>query len=268
MYKPKHAKPRQTVTYRDLVPILSITATVLLTAGLICTLVIDTAARETAKTTGMAASKATGAIPRTDTIQAVIPETALGPSPLKPDQVIVDLKPSTTRPDGLPEASGTDPVQPETSPETPEQTGPSNDTEPDPAEQASNQNGFTPSPDVPLSDDLQTVLHEATIEHDIPYCIALGLIQLESSFQTDALNEETLCYGLCQINPAYWPADLDPAGNIRQGMYILRYYLNRYDQDMDKALTAYHAGHDTGDRDYAGTVKYYASQWSEIIPQA
>lgn len=118
------------------------------------------------------------------------------------------------------------------------------------------------SDSVPLSAELQLVLYEACQEHDIPYRIGLGLIDVESDFDENALNPDTLCYGLCQINPEYWPADLGPADNVRKGMEILRIYLDSHGQDMTVALTCYHAGHDNGDRTYADAVFSDASKWA------
>jgi len=121
------------------------------------------------------------------------------------------------------------------------------------------------SEDVPLTPELQMVTYEACQDQDVPYHIALGLMDVESDFDEDALNPDSLCYGLCQINPEYWPAGLCPADNIRQGMEILRIYLDGHGQDMDVALTCYHAGHDTGDRDYAAAVLSDASKWADVV---
>lgn len=124
---------------------------------------------------------------------------------------------------------------------------------------------FEPTDLIPLSRDLQAVLAKAVTDKNIDYIVALGLIDVESDFDPYALNEDTGCYGLCQINPDYWPADLDPAGNIRQGMHILRYNLDRYHQDIYAALTGYNAGHDTGGRSYAKEVLDEAAKWAGIL---
>jgi soluble lytic murein transglycosylase-like protein len=39
--------------------------------------------------------------------------------------------------------------------------------------------------------------------------------------------------------------------------------LEKYDGDMDAALTAYNAGHDTGKRSYAAKVRAAADYWSK-----
>lgn len=114
--------------------------------------------------------------------------------------------------------------------------------------------------DVPLDQELQEALREACGEHGVPVHLALGLIQVESCFQPEADNG--VCYGLCQLNRRYFPDGLSPADNIRAGVAYLGELLNRYG-DTAAALTAYNAGHDTGDRTYAGRVLAAAEKWKE-----
>ena len=113
--------------------------------------------------------------------------------------------------------------------------------------------------DVPLERELQETLHEACEASGVPVPLALGLIETESGFQTDAVSREG-AYGLCQLNPKYFPADLTPAGNIRAGVAYLGELLERHG-DPAAALTAYNAGHDTGSRTYANAVLAAAERW-------
>ena len=121
-------------------------------------------------------------------------------------------------------------------------------------------NAFTPWEDVPLADDLQEVLWEACQEYDIEFELALGLIEVESAFHTDAVSDVG-CYGLMQLNPQYFPADLSPAENVQYGVKFLAEKLNQYAGDQGAALTAYNAGHDTGNREYAENVMAAAERW-------
>lgn len=111
-----------------------------------------------------------------------------------------------------------------------------------------------PAYDVPLTTEELTVLLETCEAGNIEPETGLGLIQYESSFDPYALNEKSGCYGYCQLNPKYFPADLSPVDNIRAGIEYLAYQLERYDGDLEAALTAYNAGYDTGDRTYAEQV--------------
>ena len=114
--------------------------------------------------------------------------------------------------------------------------------------------------DVPLSYELQDALHTACARHGVPYPLALGLIQVESGFDPEAVNPATGCYGLAQLNPAYFPDGLTAAENIEAGMAYLGGLLERYG-DTAAALTAYHDGHDTGRRGYADAVLDAAEEW-------
>ena len=112
-------------------------------------------------------------------------------------------------------------------------------------------------PDIPLSAELQSVFHSACAEAEVPEALVLGVMEVESRFQTDG------CYGLMQLSPAYFPACEDPADNIRAGVWHLRSLLERY-RDTAAALTAYNAGSDTGSRDYADAVMEAAGRWTGL----
>ena len=107
--------------------------------------------------------------------------------------------------------------------------------------------------DVPLSYELQDVLRTASEANGIPYHVALGLIETESGFDPEAVSSAG-CYGLAQLNPTYFPSGLSPADN-------LGYQLECHNGDLEAALTAYNAGHDTGARWYAEAVLGAAEKW-------
>lgn len=115
--------------------------------------------------------------------------------------------------------------------------------------------------DVPLSFFLQDILHTACEREGVDYAVALGLIDVESDFNTEAVNPVSGCYGLCQLNPTYFPAGLTPAENIDTGIAYLAEQLHRYNGDMEAALTAYNAGYDTGRREYVEKVLAAAERW-------
>lgn len=119
---------------------------------------------------------------------------------------------------------------------------------------------FSAWDDVPLDADLQAVLWEACEEYGVEYALALGLMEVESSFREDAVSAAD-CYGLMQLNPKYFPSSLSPEDNIRYGVAFLAEKIAQYDGDLEAALTAYNAGHDTGDREYAENVLTAAENW-------
>lgn len=122
--------------------------------------------------------------------------------------------------------------------------------------------------DVPLDYSLQDALHTACEANNVPYHVALGLIEVESGFDPEAVGPDGYDIGLFQIrtsNHAWLSAEtgadpLTPAGNIECGVWLIGYLLNRYEA-TDAALTAYRWGHDNGDRIYANKVLRAAEAW-------
>lgn len=120
----------------------------------------------------------------------------------------------------------------------------------------------TPEPPhnpTPLTDSEYAALVEACDEHGIDVSLVLGLIQVESNFRADAVSKAG-CYGYCQINPSWHPADLSPEENIRYGVAFLASQFERYG-NLESGLTAYNAGRDTGDTSYARKVMRAAEEW-------
>lgn len=114
--------------------------------------------------------------------------------------------------------------------------------------------------DIPLSRELQAVLRESCEVNGVALCDALGLIEVESGFQMDAVSQEG-CFGLCQLNPKYYPSDLTPAENIRAGVAHLASQIKRYDGDIQAALRSYNRGYDDGDKVYARKVMEASEKW-------
>lgn len=112
---------------------------------------------------------------------------------------------------------------------------------------------------MPLSAELQESCGRLP-EHKVEYALALGLIETESSFNPEAVSYVG-CYGLMQLNPDYFPADLSPAENIQYGVAFIAEKLDQYAGNVGAALTAYNAGHDTGNREYAEKVMEAAERW-------
>lgn len=117
--------------------------------------------------------------------------------------------------------------------------------------------------DVPLSFELQDALHTACEANNVPYHVALGLIEVESGFDPEAVSRAG-CYGLLQINPQYFPSGLTPAENIEAGMEYLGSLIDQYG-DLGAALCGYHDGHDTGRRGYSNAVLEAAEVWKTAI---
>lgn len=116
-----------------------------------------------------------------------------------------------------------------------------------------------------LSPELQKAVWWACNDTGIPISVALGLIEVESGFNSAAVNAKTGCYGLCQLHPLYFESDLSPEENIATGIkHLARLYGNN-GGDMEKALTIYNVGQDNGSRSYAKKVMQAAAKWEEIF---
>ena len=101
--------------------------------------------------------------------------------------------------------------------------------------------------------EIQEAVISACKRQSMPIEIVCGLIEVESGWRTDC-ESSAGCYGLCQLNPKYFPSGLTPTEQIDTAVdYIAELYV-KYDGDLGAALTAYNAGHDTGSRDYANMV--------------
>ena len=114
-------------------------------------------------------------------------------------------------------------------------------------------------PEAPLSCTLQGALHTACERHGVGCAVALGLIQVESGFDPESVKPNSGCYGLMQLSPRFFRADMTPAENLEAGIAYLGAHLERYGGDIQAALTAYHDGSDTGRRGYAQAVT--AATW-------
>lgn len=105
----------------------------------------------------------------------------------------------------------------------------------------------------PLDDECKQALLETSEERDIDPRLILGMIEYESGFDPNTVSIKG-CYGYMQLNPKYFPADLSPANNIREGVKHFANQVNKYNGDIPAALRAYNLGSDDGDREYSNTV--------------
>lgn len=132
--------------------------------------------------------------------------------------------------------------------------------------------------EIPLSEELQTVMQDACLEYDVPYALALAVCEAESSFQPDA--DSGTCWGLMQINPVNfnWLRNegIEPTtytGNITAGVYMLGQLLDTY-EDTHKALMAYNCGDIGASRlwecgyltsTYSENVIEKSDKWQKVI---
>lgn len=127
--------------------------------------------------------------------------------------------------------------------------------------------------DIPLTDEEQGWLQTACEEFEVPYALALGLIERETGFQNMA-GDDGASIGYMQVQEK-WHRDrmdrlgvtdlLEPGGNFRVGCDFLSELYGRYG-DWSTALTVYNMGHDPGYiTDYAKAVMDNYARWQELI---
>lgn len=116
---------------------------------------------------------------------------------------------------------------------------------------------------IPLDAEVQDRLFDICDELGLNPALALALIETESNFHTDAVSSAG-CYGLCQLNPVYFPSGLEPADNVEYGLRYLARNIEVYGS-VAAGLCAYNAGHDTGDRVYANLVISRSYEWENKL---
>lgn len=119
---------------------------------------------------------------------------------------------------------------------------------------------------IPLSDELVEALLDACFLHDVPVSLALAVMERESGFNPDAVSPSG-CYGLLQLNPAYFPSGLSPKMNIWAGVGYLGELLATYDT-TEAAVTAYFYGPSSRtSSEYAKEVMERVDKWESVLGQ-
>lgn len=124
--------------------------------------------------------------------------------------------------------------------------------------------------DVPLSHDLQDYIRELCDENGIPMSLVIAMIDVESSFNPDAVSS-TDDYGLMQINKCNhgWlrkqgVTDIfDPYQNVYGGITILA---QCYNGNMSKTLMSYNLG--TGRASELWNEGVYGTSYSRKVLSA
>lgn len=127
--------------------------------------------------------------------------------------------------------------------------------------------------DIPLTYEEQDWLQAACEEFDVPYALALGLIEKETTFR-NIISDNGASAGYMQIQQK-WHWDrmerlgvtdlLEPNGNFRVGCDFLAELYAKYN-DWNMALTVYNMGHNPGYiTDYAKDVMENYAHWQEVV---
>lgn len=99
-----------------------------------------------------------------------------------------------------------------------------------------------------IGSPFEGLIQAASSQNNVPTALIKAIISQESAWDPSATNLADPSYGLMQVNtkahPDVTPQQmLDPAQNIPYGTQYLAYQLGRYGGDIEKAVSAYNAGH-------------------------
>ena len=103
--------------------------------------------------------------------------------------------------------------------------------------------------DIPMSYELQAMLYGACLEFEVPYELALAVIEQETNFR-NVTGDDGASVGFMQIQERWWSglmekigaSDLtDPEDNFRTGCAIIRKLMDNHGS-VEDALTAYNRG--------------------------
>lgn len=103
---------------------------------------------------------------------------------------------------------------------------------------------------VPLTLEQQDIVRASAEEFGVPFSLALAVIQIESSFDPDAVSGDGKSVGAMQIHEVNHPSLKKALGedeltslraNTRAGCFLLGAYLEKYESES-KALMAYNLG--------------------------
>jgi len=114
--------------------------------------------------------------------------------------------------------------------------------------------------------DLLRRVHQQASELNLPPELVLSVIEVESAFDRYAISRVG-AQGLMQVMP-FWKDEIgrsddnltDTPTNLRYGCHILRFYLDREDQNLRHALAAYNGS--SGSLRYPNKVRAaWESHW-------
>ena len=124
---------------------------------------------------------------------------------------------------------------------------------------------------VNLAYDVQDFMFEKCEEYGIPSALVIAIIESESGFRSNVISS-TNDYGLMQINQVAfgWLQKnlgitnlLDPKQNILGGIYILHYYLEQCNGNLQKMLMCYAYG--AGKAQIYFTLGVYTTEYIDDI---
>jgi soluble lytic murein transglycosylase-like protein len=95
-------------------------------------------------------------------------------------------------------------------------------------------------------------IFQASVAHQVDFRLIAGIITIESSYRHNAVSSSgALGMGQLKVSTAQWLGvanPLEPVENIHGTAKYIRFLMDRFNQDMDKALASYFQGQGTIER--------------------
>lgn len=122
---------------------------------------------------------------------------------------------------------------------------------------------FRVNNDIPLTHTQQVALQEICAKENVPYPLALGVIEKESNFDPLAYNDR--CWGLMQVSEIHATSEelKHPVTNMTYGVKLLSNLYSKYG-DWNKTLVAYNCG-SGGAEEYYFSRGYNSSSYSREV---
>lgn len=122
--------------------------------------------------------------------------------------------------------------------------------------------------DVNMNAPMQNYVFDTCEELNVDFYIVMALIETESGFNPDAVNDNGTCIGYMQVNPTYHSMGMDisaPCSNLYAGISLLHRLLEHSGYDYTWALNAYNGGgayaDGLGETEYTLRIKERANEW-------
>ena len=128
--------------------------------------------------------------------------------------------------------------------------------------------------DVPLKAELQVRIIDICHEYEIDPAVVLAMMDVESDYDIYAMGDSGNAFGLLQVQPRWHYeriarlgcADLfSPENNVTVAVDYLAELLEKYDGDMEMALTAYNRGSYGAQRDLFSKGIYSSKYSTEVL---
>lgn len=130
---------------------------------------------------------------------------------------------------------------------------------------------------VPLDDEVRALTVDICSEYHIDPAIVFAMMDVESDYNANAMGDRGQAFGLLQVQPR-WHGDrinrlecwdlYDPENNVTVAVDYLSELLDKYDGNIEMALTAYNRGAYGAQRDLFSKGIYESEYSGKVLEEA